>query len=434
MNTPIGHSHVFLGPGHEGKERKIWMVIWLSLAMMAAEIVGGMVYGSLALLADGLHMGTHVTALAIAALAYSYARRHANDTRFAFGTGKLGDLASFASAVILGITTLVIGYEAAERFFNPVAIDFNEAILVAVIGLMVNIASAWMLSGEDHHHGHGHGHDHGYKRDQPATLRRLDTGHGVLLLELFEEGVPARFRLRFQDSRGFQHVPGGESVTLELERPDGAREHLTFRQYDGFLESQQIVAEPHEFTVRVRLPHDDHSHDLTAAFAEPAHHGHGHDHSHDHDHDHGHDHSAHAHHRDNNYRAAFVHVLADAGVSVLAIAGLLLAKYFGWTFMDPIMGVVGALVIANWSYGLIKDSGGILLDMTADRSLAAQLRSAVESEGDHVTDLHLWRLGPGHLGAIVSVVSDRPRAAEYYRCRFGRFAMLSHVTIEARPR
>jgi cation diffusion facilitator family transporter len=434
MSTPIGHSHVFLGPGHEGKERKIWMVIGLSFAMMVAEIIGGIAFGSLALLADGLHMGTHVAALAIAALAYNYARRHANDPRFAFGTGKLGDLAGFTSAIILGVATLAIGYEAMERFFNPIVIDIDQAILVAVIGLMVNIVSAWMLSGEDHHH-HGHGHDHGHKQDHPAAVRRLDTGHGVLLLELFEDGVPARFRLRFQGNRGFQPVPGGESVTLELERPDGAREHLTLRQYDGFLESQQIVDEPHEFTVRVRLPHDDHSHDLTAAFAEQARHEHhGHDVHDHHEHDHAEDDGGHAHHRDNNYRAAFVHVLADAGVSVLAIAGLLLAKYLGWTFMDPIMGIVGALVIANWSYGLIKDSGGILLDMTADRTLAAQLRKAVESEGDHVTDLHLWRLGPGHLGAIVSVVSDRPRAAEYYRCRFGRFAMLSHVTIEARPR
>lgn len=248
-------------------------------------------------------------------------------------------------------------------------------------------------------------------------MRRLDTGHGVLLLEIFEDGVPARFRLRFQDAGGFRPVPGGENVMLELERPDGARDRFALRQYDGFLESEQAVAEPHEFNVRVRLPHDDHNHDLTAAFAEEA--------------EHPHDHS---HHRDNNFCAAFVHVLADAGVSVLAIAGLLAAKYFGWLFMDPVMGIVGAVVIGNWSYGLIKDSGQILLDMTADQDLTRKLRAEVEAQGDHVADLHLWRLGPGHLGAIVSVVSDRPRVAEYYRCRFGRFAMLSHVTIESRTR
>ena len=416
MNTPIGHSHVFLGAGHEGKERKIWMVIWLSLAMMVAEIIGGVMFGSLALLADGVHMSTHVVALAIAALAYRYARRHANDPRFAFGTGKLGDLASFASAIVLAAATVGIGYESVARFFNPIAIGVDEAISVAVIGLAVNIASAWMLSGEDYHHGHSHGHTH----HDHAAVRRLDTGHGVLLLEIFEDGVPARFRLRFQDAGGFRPVPGGEDVSLELERPDGVRDRFTLRQYDGFLESVQTVAEPHEFTVRVRLPHDDHSHDLTAAFAEEAE-LHGHDH-------------AQEHHRDNNFRAAFVHVLADAGVSVLAIAGLLAAKYFGWLFMDPVMGIVGAVVIGNWSYGLIKDSGRILLDMTADQDLAGKLRAEVEGQGDHVADLHLWRLGPGHLGAILSVVSDRPRVAEYYRCRFGRFAMLSHVTIEARAR
>lgn len=142
MNTPIGHSHVFLGAGHEGKERKIWMVIWLSLAMMVAEIMGGVMFGSLALLADGVHLSTHVVALAIAALAYRYARRHANDPRFAFGTGKLGDLASFASAIVLAAATVGIGYESVARFFNPVAIGIDEAITVAVIGLFVNIASA----------------------------------------------------------------------------------------------------------------------------------------------------------------------------------------------------------------------------------------------------------------------------------------------------
>ncbi len=424
-HTPIGHSHVFLGPGDQSKERKLWMVIWLSAAMMVAEIVGGAAFGSLALLADGVHMATHVTALAIAALAYRYARRHAHDSRFAFGTGKFGDLASFASAIVLAAATVGLGWESAARFFAPVPIDVDEAIAIAVIGLLVNIAGAWMLAGEDHHHGHDHGHEHGHHHDHGAT-RRLDTGHGVLLLEIFEDGVPARFRLRFEDKGGFQPVPGGADVALELERPDGARERLTFRQYDGFLESEQIIAEPHTFTVRARLPHDDHSHDLTVSFAEEADHPHDH-HAHDH-------HETAGHHRDNNYRAAFVHILADAGVSVLAIAGLLAAKYLGWTFMDPVMGIVGTLVIGNWSYGLIKDSGRILLDMTADPDLARKLRAEVESQGDHVADLHLWRLGPGHLGAIISVVSDRPRVAEYYRCRFGRFAMLSHVTIEARAK
>src|SRR5215813_11600429 len=153
------HSHSFLGEGHEKSERKTWAVIWLCGAMMIAEIVGGLLFGSIALVADGLHMSTHAGALLLAALAYTYARRHANDPRFTFGTGKLGDLAGFTSAIILAMIAILIGYEAATRFFEPVPIHFREAIPIAFLGLAVNVASAWLLSGADHHdHGHAHGH------------------------------------------------------------------------------------------------------------------------------------------------------------------------------------------------------------------------------------------------------------------------------------
>src|SRR5271165_5439339 len=159
-----GHSHVFLGTGHEQNERKTWAVIVLCSVMMLVEIVGGTLYGSLALVADGLHMSTHAGAMLIAALAYTYARRHANDERFVFGTGKLGDLAGFTSAIVLAMIAVLIGYEAIARFLSPVPIHFAEAIPIAVVGLGVNIVSAWLLSGDHHGHGHGHDHDHGHDR------------------------------------------------------------------------------------------------------------------------------------------------------------------------------------------------------------------------------------------------------------------------------
>src|ERR1700729_38535 len=308
------HDHVFLGDNHEKAERRTWAVIILCSVMMIAEIVGGALFGSLALIADGLHMSTHAGALLLAALAYTYARKYANDRNFTFGTGKFGDLAGYSSAIILAMIALLIGYEAVSRLFNPVPISFNEAIPIAVLGLAVNVASAWLLAG-GHHHGHSHDHPHSH----------------------------------------------------------------------------------------------DHSHD------------------HDHDHDHG---GNHAHHRDNNMRAAVVHVMADAAVSVLVIIGLLLARAFGWLWMDPLAGFIGALVIANWSFGLLRDTGAILLDMNPDPRLADNLRSMIEGDGDQLADLHLWRLGPGHLGAIVSVVTAKPREADYYRSRLARFTSLSHLTVE----
>ena len=196
-----GHSHVFLGTGHEKNERKTWGVIALCGVMMVVEIVGGSLFGSLALVADGLHMSTHAGAMLIAALAYTYARRHAGDARFVFGTGKLGDLAGFSSAIVLAMIALLIGYEAVSRFLSPVPIHFREAIPIAVVGLFVNIVSAWLLSGGDHHpHGHGHGHTHGHAgHEHEDEAQRLITATGSADVSIFEDGVPPRFRLRFSE-------------------------------------------------------------------------------------------------------------------------------------------------------------------------------------------------------------------------------------------
>ncbi len=327
------HEHIFLGKGHDQNERKTWGVIVLCGIMMIIEIIGGSLYGSLALVADGLHMSTHAAAMLIAALAYTYARKHASDPRFVFGTGKLGDLAGFTSAIILAMISLLIGYEAISRFLSPVEIHFGEAIPIAVVGLLVNIASAWMLSGDDHHvHTH---HDH---------------------------------------------------------RHDEHHEH-----------------EHHE--------HQHHEHQ---------HHQHEHHQHHEHGHD---DHAPDA--RDHNMRAAYVHVIADAAVSVLAIIGLLLAKSFGWLWMDPLAGIIGALVIANWSFGLIRDTGAILLDINPDNRLSNKVRKAVEVAGDKLLDLHIWRLGPGHFGAVLSIVTVVPqRGPAFYHAALGQFKGLSHISVE----
>jgi cation diffusion facilitator family transporter len=296
-----GHSHVFLGASHDRNERRTWLVVGLTASMMAVEIVGGTLFGSMALLADGWHMSTHAGALAIAALAYRYARRHAANPRFAFGTGKLGDLAGFTSAVVLAMVALAIGYESVLRLFQPVAIQFDEAIPIAVAGLAVNLLSAWLLAGDHHHH-----HDH--------------------------------------------------------------------------------------------------------------------DHQHDHDHDHG--------HHDHNLRAAYWHVMADALTSVLAIAGLLAARIWGWTWLDPLIGVVGAVVIARWSWTLMRDAGAVLLDAAPNADLVEAIRGRLETGAEQVADLHVWRLGPGHHGAIVSLVSDDPLAPSDYKRRLEAVPGLSHVTVE----
>jgi cation diffusion facilitator family transporter len=437
-----GHSHVFLGTGHEQNERKTWAVIVLCTVMMVIEIAGGSLYGSLALVADGLHMSTHAGAMLIAALAYTYARRHAHDNRFVFGTGKLGDLAGFTSAIVLAMISLLIAYEAVTRFLAPIPIRFAEAIPIAVVGLLVNIVSAWLLSGGDgHSHGHSHGHGHAHDdahvhpdehphdhRAPAAETRRIPTDQGMVEMSIFEDGVPPRFRVRFDPPVEF-----GAPPTLQTQRPDGSRQTFAFARRNGYFESIEEIPEPHAFQVTLQVAGARHE----TAFEEHSHHDHAHEDQAHHDHA-SHDQArdepaandqAHA-HRDNNIRSAYIHVIADAAVSVLAITGLVLARAFGWMWMDPLAGVVGALVIANWSYGLMRDTGRILLDMNPDQRLTDRMRAAIESGGDRLVDLHLWRLGPGHLGAVVSVCTREARDCDYYRGRLKDFKSLSHVTVE----
>jgi len=308
---PWRHEHVFLGPHHQRNERRSWGVVALCGTMMSAEIIGGWLWGSMALVADGLHMSTHAGALVIAASAYAYARRHASDERFAFGTGKLGDLAAFSSAIVLAMIALLIGYESLGRLFQPVPIAFDQAIPLATLGLAVNLVSAWLL------------HE---------------------------------------------------------ERPDGA----------------------------------------SAGHRHP----HGHEHAH-HDHHHPHDH-----HADHNLRAAYVHVMADAAVSVLAVIGLTAGRVLGWVWLDPAMGLIGMAVILNWSWSLVRVSGAVLLDVRPEGIARAIVDRLEAGRADRIADLHLWRIGPGHHAAVVSIVCDRPEPPAAYKARLADIAGLSHVTIE----
>ncbi len=306
------HDHTFGTDERRKGELRTWWVIGITAVMMVAEIVSGLVFGSMALLADGWHMGTHAAALGITVFAYAYARRHAGDPRYTFGTGKVGALGGFASAVGLAVVAGLVLVESLARIAEPVSIRFDEAIAVAIIGLVVNLGSALILRDHDHGHDHGHGH------------------------------------------------------------------------------------------------------------------GHHHDHGHGHHHDHGH-----GHHHDHNLRGAYLHVLADALTSVFAIAALLMGKHLGWVWMDPVIGIVGSVVIARWSVGLLRDTGHVLLDAEVPLERRDAVRRAIEADADNrVADLHIWRVGPQHLAAIVSVVSHEPREPAHYKSLLAPFSDLAHVTVE----
>ncbi len=301
------HSHQFNLENTKG-ERNTKLVILLTVFMMVIEITAGLFFGSMALLADGWHMGSHATALGITIFAYRYARHHSEDSRFSFGTGKVGVLGGYSSAITLGVVALLMAAESIQRFFSPVSIQFNEAIFVAVIGLLVNLLSAFLLKEHPHHH-HGH-HDHD---------------------------------------------------------------------------------EEHE--------HHHHGH----------HHGHG----------------------DHNLKAAYLHVLADMMTSLLAIVALMAGKNLGWVWMDAVMGIVGAIVILKWSYGLLKETSTILLDSGVDQKTISRIHSTIEEDSDNkIADFHIWKVGPHHLSLILSIVTHYPKSPDYYKELLSDFKELSHLTIE----
>jgi cation diffusion facilitator family transporter len=313
------HEHAF-DPGNRAGESRTWVVVAITAVTMVAEIVGGWLTGSMALLADGWHMGTHVVALAMAGIAYALARRWSRDERFAFGTWKIEVLGAFSSALVLAIVALAMAIESAMRLVTPHAIRFEAALAVAVVGLAVNVVSAFVLAGHDHGHEHGH-HDHEHDHDHGRD-------HG--------------------DDHGHRH--------------DAGRRH-----------------------------------------------------------DHG----------DLNLRAAYMHVLADAFTSVLAIVALAAGMMAGWAWLDPVMGIVGAAVIAWWSKGLLAQSARVLLDREMDSPVASQVRAAIESDGDAaIADLHVWRIGRAHHACIVTIVAREPLTPDAYRGRLASIPSLAHVSIE----
>ncbi|WP_299496006.1 CDF family Co(II)/Ni(II) efflux transporter DmeF [uncultured Shewanella sp.] len=293
------HKHQYTNINHSG-ERNTRYVLYLTIITMFAEIIAGTFYGSMALLADGWHMGTHAAAFMITLFAFKYARKHADSPNFSFGTGKVSVLGGFTSAVALGLVALIMIFESAFRLLNPQSIQFNQAILVAVIGLTVNVLSAFLLKD---HHSHSHHHD--------------------------------------------------------------------------------------------------------------GHHSHG-EHSHDH-----------------NLRAAYFHVLADALTSLFAIGALLMGKFFGLNWLDPVMGIIGSIIISRWAWGLLKQTSPILLDANIDADYQAQIVALIEDNDDHqVSDIHIWAITSDHYAAIIAIVSHDPKDVDYFKQQLTRFDKLSHVTIE----
>jgi cation diffusion facilitator family transporter len=293
------HSHDFSVENKQG-EKRTWQVIFITLIMMVIEIGAGYLFGSMALLADGWHMGTHAAALSITVYAYRYARCHADNPCYSFSTGKVGVLGGFASAIVLGVIALLMGGESIRRLFAPVQIQFNEAIGVAVLGLLVNLLCAYLLHGKNSH-SHNHSNDH----------------------------------------RGADH------------------------------------------------------------------------------------------HHDHNLRAAYLHVLADALTSFLAIFALLTGKHFGWVWMDPVMGLVGAVVITRWSYVLLRDTSLILLDCEVDQERIENIRSLIEADSDNlVADLHVWQISPQKVSVMITVVTHFPKPPDHYKKIIRDFLGNAHITVE----
>jgi cation diffusion facilitator family transporter len=303
--NPWDHDHTFGQDEKKPGEVRTLIVVLLTTATMVLEIVAGIVYGSMALLADGLHMASHATALAIAVAAYIYARKFAKDERFSFGTGKVNSLAGYTGAVLLALFAVVMAWESVDRLIHPVPIAFDQALFVAVVGLLVNGLSVWILGVDS-----GHSHDH------PNEI--------------------------------------------------GAGEF--------------------------------------------------------------------SHHHDHNLRSAYLHVLADALTSLLAIFALVAGKYLGWNYLDPVMGIVGAVLVARWSLGLLRTTSSVLLDRQGPSQLRELITTTIQSRGGEVTDLHLWMIAPGKYSLVLSVVTNHQTSPADYREALSDDPRLAHVTVEVWPR
>ena len=297
------HSHSFGQENVKDAEKYTLIVISITAVTMILEITTGIIFGSMALLADGVHMGTHTMALGIAAFSYYYTRKHANDKRFSFGTGKVNSMGGFSSALLLIVFAFSLIWESVERLFNPVDIQFNQAIIVAAIGLLVNIVSAWILSLPNAAHNHHH--------DDQSGRR-------------------------------------------------------------------------------------------------------------------GHTHN----HQDHNLKAAYLHVIADALTSVFALIALFTGKLWGWVWMDPLMGIVGAALVSRWAWGLLKDTSGVLLDWQAPEDSLALVRNTIEKNGDRIFDLHIWTIGEGLFAVNVGIVTHTPRSPSYYKGLLSEHEEFVHITVE----
>jgi len=296
----LRHEHFYLTAQDKKSERRVFIVVGITTAMMLLEITCGLIFNSMALLADGWHMSTHAGALGIAAFAYFFARKNARNQDYSFGTGKVNALGGFTSAVMLGMIAILVAADSVYRLYAPKIINFNEAIAVAFLGLIVNVLSVWLLR-EDHHHHHDH---------------------------------------------------------------------------------------------------TDHHHE-------------------------------HEHHHDHNLKAAYLHVIADAFTSLLAVFALSMGKFFGFVWMDAVIGIIGSCVIAQWSYGLLKTTSRILLDQTPDKDTEQKIRAAIENDSDNkIADFHLWHIAPGRLSAIISIVTDSPKPVEHYKNLLKNFTEIDHLTIE----
>ena len=379
------HQHNFTSVNEQNVKRT-WYVLVITVITMIIEVIAGTVYGSMALLADGWHMGTHAAAFCITLFTYSYARKHASSNKFSFGVGKVGVLGGYTSAIALGIVAIIMLAESIHRLLSPIEIQFNQSILVAIIGLIVNIASMFILGHEHHGHDHGDHKHHSHKHDDHE-----------------------RHSIEHDDHKHHSH------------------EHDDHKHHSHEHDDHKLHSHEHDDHKLHSIEHHSHEHDDHKLHSHE-HDGHEHD---DHKH-HSHEHHSHEHHsgNDHNLKAAYFHVLADALTSVLAICALLVGKFLGWYWLDPIMGVVGAVIITKWALGLMKQTSPILLDENIDKEYQLEIINTIDDEHTKVTDIHIWKISADHYSASIALCTTTGANVETFKHSLSKFDKLSHLTIE----